>query len=272
MSIRPRDPRLARVARAGQRMAPGGRRWSESPIPRVGVRRVRMVGATPAGLVALDDGEWEVRNSVGSPPYTQTAVLDIATGSSWVPADGEGVVVLMHGIGLGTITIPSGWTLVDEGTAGAIQWLCMFLVGDGTAVDQDVTFSTIPNDTPVCYSYWSFSGASGWEAAIAGATSDTAVADYDSAIDFGSLVSPWNVTIAQYSDEAFTAAPTESVVDGATDPHVDVWTDGYGYGSWWMGINGLGVGLGAAPAVADAAYSAPEVADWWSACFGWVRA
>ena len=30
MSLRPRDFALTRIGRAGQRMAPGGRRWSES--------------------------------------------------------------------------------------------------------------------------------------------------------------------------------------------------------------------------------------------------
>jgi hypothetical protein len=38
MTRRPPNP-AARLRRAQSRMAPGGRRWSESPIPRVGHRR-----------------------------------------------------------------------------------------------------------------------------------------------------------------------------------------------------------------------------------------
>jgi hypothetical protein len=47
MSLRPKAPRLIRVRRARQRMAPGGRRWSESTIPRQGVRRIRAAGSAP---------------------------------------------------------------------------------------------------------------------------------------------------------------------------------------------------------------------------------
>lgn len=266
-------------ARAGRGAPNPGRggdgrrlRWSESPVPRVGKRRIRRLGAEPAldPPVALDNGEWEVRrSSTTSAPFTQTDVLDIATGTSWVPDDGEGVIVLMHGVGLGTITIPTGWTLVDQGTAGTIQWLVMFIIGDGSAVDQDVTFSTIAYDDPVAYSYWAFSGAAGWDAAVVDIWSNTGDTVVDLAGDPGTLVAPWSVTIAQYTDNAYTATPTEVVFVQATDPHAGVWVDGYGYMSWWMGIDDTID----APAVAEAEYTAATTdVDWWAACIGWVPA
>jgi len=61
MSLRPRDPGIARIARAGQRMAPGGRRWSESPIPRPAVRRIRAGAAAPTYW-------WKFDNASGSTP------------------------------------------------------------------------------------------------------------------------------------------------------------------------------------------------------------
>lgn len=47
MSRRPLDPPLSGLRRATSRMAPGGRRWSESPIPRVATRRARVMGPAP---------------------------------------------------------------------------------------------------------------------------------------------------------------------------------------------------------------------------------
>lgn len=53
MSMRPRESFEGRIAVAQSRMAPGGRRWSESPIPRPARRRVRgMAGEETTAPIA----------------------------------------------------------------------------------------------------------------------------------------------------------------------------------------------------------------------------
>lgn len=65
MSLRPRDQSLSRLSRAQSRMAPGGRRWSESPIPRPGgVRRARSLTLPPTGIPASVQ-DWDS----ATPPY-----------------------------------------------------------------------------------------------------------------------------------------------------------------------------------------------------------
>jgi hypothetical protein len=108
MSIRPRDVPVAKVARAGQRMAPGGRRWSESPIPRVAVRRVRarqapIVLPTALGIITRQTGVALTRGA---------ATLEALGGVR--PYTGDMLATVM--VTEGQATVPDRWTLLYSHT------------------------------------------------------------------------------------------------------------------------------------------------------------
>lgn len=113
MSLRPRDPNLTRVARAGQRMAPGGRRWSESPIPRVGPRRVRSQSPSP---VTVDT--YTYFTGGGELNYNDILFPSIGL-EDMGGSDGETYVALLTCVGVAPL-LPSGWTELLSGSVGSI--------------------------------------------------------------------------------------------------------------------------------------------------------
>lgn len=127
MTLRPQSTRFSRVARAGQRMAPGGNRWSESPIPRVGIRRVRGVGVAqaPAAPTWLD---WWYVNTTSS---RGTADVDVSDWFStdwpsghdndWLE-DGDTAVIVASMWGQ-ALSAPTGWTSLLSGNVGDLHYL-----------------------------------------------------------------------------------------------------------------------------------------------------
>lgn len=117
MSLRPIDPALGRVARAYDRMAPGGRRWSESPIPRRATRRLPSMGVPVAETF-----------------YTKWDSLQTLDPSEY----GYLIVVYVHSLVAPTSMAPSGWTLVDSGSAGSAVWWGLLWAFGSATLDCDV--------------------------------------------------------------------------------------------------------------------------------------
>lgn len=120
MSLRPRDPKLNQVRRAGQRMAPGGRRWSESPIPRFAARRVPNMGIveTPP---AFDQFRGPIHHSAWPSAGTAWPALDTLTLDTTTASTGDGMLVVTFTTEA-AVTPASGWTEVGTGTVGGIYW------------------------------------------------------------------------------------------------------------------------------------------------------
>lgn len=142
MSIRPRPQAAQAAERARSRMAPGGRLWSESPIPRVAPRRVRMVGRRStlvvAGANAYAPG---ITAGYSEPPATQYMTQ---AGAGFPELNqGEAVVVLVAGYALGTITLPTGWTTADSGTIGStpLQYVLCWATDADAPVGDALTYS-----------------------------------------------------------------------------------------------------------------------------------
>lgn len=135
MSIRPRNPGLARVRRSGQRMAPGGRRWSESPIPRAGVRRTRATGIPPVEYWLTDTsggstGEfWEFVPEPTLPGATGHFLVTFAStetspGLSYGSPPGDANAIAL--LDAGPYTAGTPYATVTVTTANAGLWLEAF--------------------------------------------------------------------------------------------------------------------------------------------------
>lgn len=117
-----------------QRMAPGGRRWSESPIPAPAYKRPRAPGAAevvyPASLMGYNSA---------SPPY-KIWVMDW---NNNLPADLSGTGFLR--MTLSTAVADSTVAVVVEGfTNGAVQYV--LLSGGPFASGEVVSTATFPVD------------------------------------------------------------------------------------------------------------------------------
>lgn len=128
MSLRPIDPKLGRVRRAGQRMAPGGRRWSESPIPRVGKRRLPSVGVL--GEAPVFAGYNATTTGDGSTLTLPSANFGLP---EYDPVAGDVIVAFIGGIDLSSLTLPAGWVAAASGTVGShLTYRVAYLVVTGS--------------------------------------------------------------------------------------------------------------------------------------------
>jgi hypothetical protein len=152
MSLRPRDPRVARVRRAGQRMAPGGRRWSESPIPRVGVRRTRR-GVTP-GWTLVEDGYVLFAGytyiSPGWLPEIETADwrVTITWGADATGLDAPGASAAMHEWG-DTVAVGTYIVIGTDLDGEVLMWGPLAEVGTSVTTDDSIVVGTIPPVGPL---------------------------------------------------------------------------------------------------------------------------
>lgn len=113
MTRRPVQPADSRRDIARTRMAPGGRRWSESPVRRP-YPRVRQLGAPAVGLDLhwpMDDASGPLLEASGGPPFTPYAatsyrVAPLAAGSTHA-ASTDGISVML---GVADVT---GWVTWD---------------------------------------------------------------------------------------------------------------------------------------------------------------
>lgn len=143
MSIRPRNMAAARLARAQARMAPGGRRWSESPIPRPGtVRRARAVGMPTPPSAGYEGG-----NS-GSLATTSATSL---TMDSSAAADGQVAIVVAHAADV-VVSAPSGWTVVASGTSGDLSYVIAWTTESGST-DYTLTATGTGYDPSTYYGH-----------------------------------------------------------------------------------------------------------------------
>jgi hypothetical protein len=181
VTIRPRDPRVARVRRAGQRMAPGGRRWSESPIPRPGKQRVRLTvdpeppftGTLPtegSGTYRSDGGPTNFYAWNTLTPPVGTMILSVAA-CSYRAYEGT----------IGDITVPSGWRTLATGTQGPgdSAVLVKYAVACIDSMDQTEGREWLISGSklvPQVFSWW-VTGASGmtWQDPIVSVDTSLAV-------------------------------------------------------------------------------------------------
>jgi hypothetical protein len=135
MSRRPRTVHEQRVARALRTMAPGGRLASESPV-----RRPRFTGGAPSTVAPVWSGFWGATYAEAS-----TGTYDLGDLGGWLfgtPAFAAGdVLVLLAGGRNTTITVPTGWTVLDSDTVGVLSAVVAWRQLTGT---DDFTGSVSP--------------------------------------------------------------------------------------------------------------------------------
>src|SRR5574343_562959 len=113
------------MAAAQARMAPGGRRMSERPIPRPARRRMAGIGNDPIPPTPVTEQ---------SHVFTPGGTFDIASADAWA-LDGEVVDQALCWIfcRTATFTAPSGWTTLASGTHSGVQyWVGTTSVSAGT--------------------------------------------------------------------------------------------------------------------------------------------
>lgn len=121
------------------RMAPGGRRWSESPIPRVAQRRVKAgKPADPVAPTFVDRDQW-------IPYLAEDNPFEIHDGGTYSPAFGTFDKALCWVYCYTTtFTPPSGWTTLLSGTYDGVQYWVGWVDGAGAGTDWTLTFAAAP--------------------------------------------------------------------------------------------------------------------------------
>lgn len=186
VSLRPVDPNIARVARAGQRMAPGGRRWSESPIARVGYHR-RIVSQSPGPVPVLPTSantirDYEYGNDAAFSPLTDWYAWGAATPSAGAMLLGVFVGSYLTGSAAPTYTPPTGWDVLGSGSTalGDVTSVWKVAAVDSYASQgREWTVDDSPDDFPyevAVLRTWTINGASGmrWQAPVVSTTTLTA--------------------------------------------------------------------------------------------------
>lgn len=176
-------------------MAPGGRRWSESPIPRVGKQRVRRMGVIPGMMPVYIDHDW-----VPSSTTPGTDVLDTSTLAA-LADDGNLFIVWCVGAGVGAFTAPAGWTVDASGTFGLdSSYLVAHTTKSGTT-DWDFAFAdAIDADTwrAAAATVWEFEGTDGPQPSttlvVDAATATASTAQALPAAPAGTFMPPWGAS------------------------------------------------------------------------------
>jgi hypothetical protein len=155
VSLRPRPPLINDVSRAGQRMAPGGRRWSESPIPRPGVRRPRQQGKPPTTDV------WTYFTGGGELNYGQTNYPS-NTIENLGGSDGETYVSLLTAVAVPPL-LPAGWTTLTSGSVGDLYYRVGYIQWTASTPQEQIATidgSTSPptNQGRMVWNLWSTTG------------------------------------------------------------------------------------------------------------------
>lgn len=178
-----------------------GRRrlWSESPIARVGVRRVRALGAPPAdpGPDPATFVIWApgISAGVGEPPSD-----DLYMTAYPIAGDSTALnVVTVAGYGWGTVTLPSDWTLLDEGPTGDLEWFTAWKRGDGIAEDPVDFAGWDPADSAAVFTWIQVIDTDGVYTPIMGApTTGTGATSQAMAAASSGMLAPWNQTLMLY--------------------------------------------------------------------------
>lgn len=269
MSLRPRDPNLTRVARAGQRMAPGGRRWSESPIPRVGPRRVRSQSPAP---VTVDTFTYFTGG--GQLNYGQTNYPDNTLDNMGGTA-GETYVALLTCVGVAPL-LPSGWTTLISGNAGSLYYRAGYIQwGPSTPQEQ---ISTITGDTgsldPPTNTgrmVWNMWGITGHYTPSAAVDTRSAATSHPFKLPSGLWGSPWNhnAYLVPHPIGSSSASPT---YDSGFTPYLVDYGEGAGYPHLADDMSANG-GYGGSEAMSVIDSTRISVNNWDSAsfAFGWTR-
>lgn len=249
-------------------MAPGGRRWSESPIPRVAPRRVRGVGSEVAAPEGVVTGQF-----YNYPQHTDGLSVDMAASGLAFQYAEAGQVAFIFAAGYNTgPTAPSGWSVIASGTSGPLDYVAASLLVTGSD-DWILTLPDLPTDwaddpdfsmKPQIFMAL-FTGPTG---SITGIVT-TAAASSSQAMPTpaGGLVAPWNAYLASGGfDEG---GPT--IIPGY-DP--DLSGTALLHESYAM-IGAMG-GTGSSVAAVTSTVTAydyttlnPTAADWALGTFGW---
>lgn len=150
MSIRPLRPPEANLDMAYSRMAPNGRRWSESPIPRVARRRILRPGVPPV-VAQPEFGFWDFNTpNLGGGPWN---ICYDVPGSPYTPVEGDLVVAVVAGREMTSMPLPSGWTTLDAASSGDLHWHIGYKVITATE-DYNITTTPAPDFSPP----WDYTG------------------------------------------------------------------------------------------------------------------
>lgn len=137
MSRRPLLHPIGRLAKAQDRMAPGGRVWSESPIPRKFSPRVPMLGEEPALLPCSDptfDPSGMFGIVAGTPTTATFAPTDAVFGFTSLIIQVRVVAAVSGPVGVRVASIlpdpgdpptdftPTGWQTVTGPGAGSLTF------------------------------------------------------------------------------------------------------------------------------------------------------
>ena len=195
MTLRPRLTGPARTARATGRMAPGGRMWSESPIPRQAARRVRQMAAP---VVAADVVGWGHSGEEWSLGGTTSVPIQWGSGDE---ANLPGDLLYMFAVGPWTsIAGAAGWTPFVSGSFGGAHYFGMWRISDGSDGSFEVTA-----DAGVRWS------ARGWAIRGAGPVTPTA------SVQTRSGVGPWQMlgSAQPFVLQVLAFWPTAALIAGA---------------------------------------------------------
>lgn len=160
MSRRPLMHPVGRLAKAQNRMAPGGILWSESPIPRRHSPRVPMLGedtalVEPADLVRVYGTDAHVGATPGVADVFLNLILSSGSGLLALPYPGDAVATVV--VADGPITPPSGWTTLGSGLLGStIRWLAAAADSAPAGLSQDFA---VPAATGWAFHTWCFTNA-----------------------------------------------------------------------------------------------------------------
>ena len=200
MSRRPLQHPIGRLAKAQNRMSPGGLLWSEAPIPRMFRPVVPMVGEEPE---VVEPPPYIGINYHSRPTVTEGTVLptnvrilsssDVVAGAR--PLAGDLVVSLAGtyaGHGAVSWTPPAGWTVLGSGVvgsgptpgpfpggttsgAGAMSWVAAFGILTTAALSTHIVWG-ITGGSSAAAMGWFFRPASGTPtAALVGSVTSASV-------------------------------------------------------------------------------------------------
>jgi hypothetical protein len=151
---------IGRLAKAQNRMAPGGLRWSESPVPRKYSPRLPMVGDdTPITK------SWS---------YVGGGGINAATGQVRWDARAAGDTLYMFTCGLGGLNAPAGWTTLWTGTMPGLAgetYTWRFTQATSAGGPLDTTEGTFTGFTGgIAAGYGFIYRQTGWAVALTGPT------------------------------------------------------------------------------------------------------